>query len=110
MDRFDREERIQRALIAYRADPDHNISNAAVDEGISAVTLWDRVHGRQPKLFNRPNHAKLTVEQERVLAQHTLRLQQQLRPINYKELRVVANALAMENYNDPTSFNPVGQN
>lgn len=59
IDRFEHEKRVQRALMAHRVDPDHDISKAAVDEGISTVTLWD-----------------------------LLRLQQRLRPINYEELRV----------------------
>lgn len=108
--RFEREQCIQRALQAARDDPDHNITKAAGVEGVSGSTVWDRSRGTHSKLHRLPSHAKLSNEQERVLVQHILRLQQQYRPINYEEIRVLANSLAMENVAVPKLFEPIGRN
>lgn len=108
--RFEHEQSVQRALLAVHDDPDHNISKAAGDEGVSVSTVWNRSHGTHSKLHRLPKHSKLSNEQERVLVQHILRLQQQYRPIDYEELRVLANSLAKENAVVPGLFEPIGRN
>ena len=108
--RIDKEHRIQQALEAYWADPERNLTKTAQTAGVAKSTLWDRVQGIQSKLHHRPNHARLSDEQEGVLVQHILRLQQQYRPVNYTELRLVANQIAMENCQVPELFRPLGVN
>lgn len=85
-----REERIRKALIDNKTTTDGNISQAARNNDVARTTLLHRRDGRPSRAFTRPSNARLTYQQEEVLAKLIANQQAQFMPTSHTQIRTIA--------------------
>ena len=104
MQAIQRHESIQQAAEWYRTTKGATFRAAAIKYGVAASNVSDAYHGKLSRATNLHANARLSMQQERVLVQHILALQQQLRAMRYPEVRAVAELLARENCVSESEF------
>ena len=77
---------------------------------VAASSVSDAYNGKASRANTLHSNARLSNQQEKVLSQHILALQQQLRAMHYSEVRSVADLLARENCDSESEFQPLGAN
>ena len=103
-------ERVQQAKIWYSTTPGATFRTAGAKFTVAALSVSDAYNSRALRANTLHSNARLSTQQEKVLCQHILALQQQLRAMHYPEVRVVADLLARENCDSESEFQPLGAN
>ena len=95
--RIQREKRVQQALKDLSKDLNLSQAEATRQNNVAKSTLSDRRHNKFSSANQRHTNAKLIFHQEEVLAKLIRSSQEIFRPVNFPEIRAIANALANKN-------------
>lgn len=107
MSSIEYEDRVQQALIDLSNDSEMRIIDAARAHQVNPSTLSKRKGGRKSRANSRHINAKLSLHQEKVLANVIKKQQVLYQPVNYVALRSLANKFAIAN---DSCAEPIGIN